>query len=510
MTIELLVVVTVLGSGVLILRAAGLDGWGLPPLGLLAGASLLTTIATLQASLGLPTAPAMTLALLALAAGAVWVWTWRGDPGVALPLLPSLGVVVALGPAVWLLREANLARVTPDSFNLIMSGTLMHRGRLGEVPPDFLEDWQVALGALHGAANAQGEFYLRSITPLIGVATVAALVWFVARALETTGHDPRAVRWTAWFAGALLLTNQRFLYNAFYLNRHVLIAALLLITAASAWGLIRGTVGPERLLVVLAAISLPGLALGRAETPLVAGMVLVPLLASSSVRRGIRIGLLALLGATMTLWYGPLVVRFAASDLPMSMPSVIMLVLGIVALIAAALIRYGWRALDPLPRWSVPAIEVLLWLGVVAAVTIDLHVLRESIVSTIQNVVFEEGGWGISLLVLAPMVLVVALVTRGSDRAQLRFPLTAFVPLALLLAYVRADGGLPYRVGRGDSLNRMLLHLVPLAIFYVATATTAIGRRSGPTSREHPVPGREPSWPGPNEPTARHPSRTEP
>jgi hypothetical protein len=474
--VELLVIITMLGSGVLALRAAGLRGWGLLPLGLLLGASVITVVATVQAALGLPSRPAVTLVIALVGPAAWWLWIRRSGSGADLPVTGSLLTLVALVPVVWLFRVANLARVTPDSFNLIMSGTLMHRGRLDEVPPDFLEDWQVALGAVHGAANAQGEFYLRSATPLLALAAVATLVWFVSRSLAPVGLQRRTIVLTSGLAGALLLSSQRFLYNAFYLNRHVLVAALLLVAAAAAWGLVRGTIASGRVLLTLVVMALPGLALGRAETPIVAGMVLVPLLASSRVDRRRRAGLLTLLGVTMCVWYGPLVVRFAASDLPMSSPSLVMLVLGVAAILLAVPIRRGWPPLDPLPRWTVVAIEVVLWLGVVTAAVIDLEVLRESLVSTVRNVVLEEGGWGVSLLLLAMMALLVAIATRGSDRAQLRFPLTAFIPFALLLTYVRAEGGLPYRVGRGDSFNRMLLHLVPLAIFYVATATTALDR----------------------------------
>jgi hypothetical protein len=477
--VELLVTITTLGSGVLALRAAGLRGWGLLPLGLLLGTSLVTTVATVQAALALPTSPAVTLTAALVGPAAWWSWVRRAEPEVDLPVVASLLTLAALVPLVWLFRIANLARVTPDSFNLIMSGTLMHRGRLDEVPPDFLEDWQVALGAVHAAANAQGEFYLRSATPLLALAAVATLIWFVSRSLAPVGLDRGTIALTAGLAGALLLSSQRFLYNAFYLNRHVLVAALLLVAAAAAWGLARGSIASDRVLLTLLAIALPGLALGRAETPIVAGMVLVPLLASSQIARQRRAGLLALLGTTMCVWYGPLVIRYAASDRPMSLTSLAMLVLGLGAALLAVPIHRGWPPLDPLPRWTVVAIEVVLWIGVVGAATIDLEVLRESLVSTVQNVVLDEGGWGVSLLMLAAMVVLVAVPTRGSDRAQLRFPLTAFIPFALLLTYVRAEGGLPYRVGRGDSFNRMLLHLVPLAIFYVATASTAVAWRRG-------------------------------
>jgi hypothetical protein len=479
MIVELLVALTTLGSGVLTLRAAGLRGWGVVPLGHLVGTSLLTLVATVQAALSLPTSTPITLSVTLVGAAVAWAVARRRGRGLDLSLRVAAAVGTALVPVVWVFRAADLARVTPDSFNLIMSGSLLHRDLLELAPPDFLEDWQVTSGAIHAAANAQGEFYLRSAGPLLALATLAALVWSVERALGSLDLDRRSVVGVAFLSGALLLTTQRFLYNAFYLNRHVLIAGLLLVACVAAWGLVRGTIAPAPTLFVLLATVLPGLALGRAETPLVAGLVLLPVLASGAVPRNWRAALLVVLGGVVVLWNLSLVVRYAASDLPMSTSAVAMALLGLLVLVTAVLVLRGWPPLDPLPRWGLFGAEATLWLGVLGGAVLDLEVLRESVSSTVSNVVHGAGGWGASLLVLGMLVLLTAAATHEGDRVQLRLPLTAFVPLALLLTYVRADGGLPYRVGLGDSFNRMLLHFVPLAIFYVATASTAVGRRRG-------------------------------
>ena len=52
--------------------------------------------------------------------------------------------------------------------------------------------------------------------------------------------------------------------------------------------------------------------------------------------------------------------------------------------------------------------------------------------------------------------------------------MTTFAPVALLLAYFRDEGA--YRVGQYDSLNRMFMQVVPLAVLYVVAVYSTTGR----------------------------------
>ena len=61
---------------------------------------------------------------------------------------------------------------------------------------------------------------------------------------------------------------------------------------------------------------------------------------------------------------------------------------------------------------------------------------------------------------------------------MLRFPLTTFVPFVFLMAYFREGS---YRVGLADSLNRMIMHVVPLAILLLLILVT-VGDRPEPTA----------------------------
>jgi len=122
--------------------------------------------------------------------------------------------------------------------------------------------------------------------------------------------------------------------------------------------------------------------------------------------------------------------------------------------------------------------------------------LVASVYHTGRNLIAGEGRWGLSLVLLGIMAFAALLLFRAPHQIFLRFPLTTFVPLALLLAYLRSG---PYRSGYADSLNRMWMHVVPLAVLYVLVAA-AHGRRTGPPADAPapPVANEDPRGPRPH------------
>ena len=78
-------------------------------------------------------------------------------------------------------------------------------------------------------------------------------------------------------------------------------------------------------------------------------------------------------------------------------------------------------------------------------------------------------------MVLGLLVFAALVLFPFRDQVHLRYPLTTFVPLALLLAYLREGG---YRTSQVDSLVRMVMQFVPLALLLViaAFALASVGR----------------------------------
>ena len=137
------------------------------------------------------------------------------------------------------------------------------------------------------------------------------------------------------------------------------------------------------------------------------------------------------------------------------------------------------------PVWAVPGLGFLA-VGAVLGLLVFLdHVHQvENAISIAHNIL--AGGWGSTWLVL--LVPIVAAAGLSRARAPLWYLLLTLLISVLVLGALR----IPYRLGWGDSANRMLLHYFPLAILVGCTSfhTLMARRAAGDCEPSHP---KEPS-----------------
>lgn len=468
MIAELVSVLAVLGGGSLLVRAAGLTGWSVPAFGLVAGVCTQLAVGLVQVVTPLPTSPVLTLALTAALPALWWSVRWWRGHDVGLPVRWTALVLAAAAGAVLLLRAANLVKWLTDSLRYLMAGSLLADGTYpsGMSTHDLIARL-IGVPLLHAPAQLSGEQYLRAITPLLAVATVAIVVWLFWQGMRDR-IDRTQLAVFAVLGGLLLVTGNRFVYNAFYLNGHLLLAVLLLVVAGAGWLLVTGPDRPAAAaLRVLQLLALPAMAVTRPEGSLMAAVALLPMLLSTRVPVRHRAATLATLGVSTMIWQGFVlwVHRERAEAVPAEVAGMLALGVLLVAL-AAGLLRWQSRSDRLLGRpdrllWIA---EAGLWLALAGFALRDPAILVDSVDATIQNVVFGEGKWGSTLVTLGLLVVGAVAFLRAPGSASLRFPVTTFLPLAFLLAYLRDAA---YRVGYGDSLSRMFMHVVPLAVLFV-------------------------------------------
>lgn len=468
MIAESLVILAVLLGGSLTVRVLRFRGWPVPAIGYAVGVALLAIITALAAIASVSVPPWVPVALTVLGPTALWLWLVVRGADVQVSILAAAGVAsVAIG-SVAAFRAGNLVNLTPDSYRYLSTGGLLANGRLEEASPFLLESRLLTVPAMHAPAALSGELYLRSVTPLLAVSCVLILVWIARIGLRAHpgGPSPLVVAVTA---GALLLTTNRFVFHAFYLNGHMAMATWLLLLGGVSWLALRERANlTTTQLVSLQVLIIPAVVLTRPEAGLMVGLLLLPLIVVDRVAVPLRwVGMFAL-GASMIVWQGFLAVNYRGSEgaAPTSVDGLFVAGVGAV-LLAVVITRTGVRWI---PRRVLGLTEGTLWLAVIIMVLLDPATLSASARATIINLVGGDGGWGSSLIVLAILAIVLLAITDVPERVVLRFPLTTFVPLAVLLAYLRGNA---YRVGGGDSLNRMLIHLVPLTILFVVAAFEA-------------------------------------
>jgi hypothetical protein len=489
MIVELLSVGALLAGGCATLRAGGLRGWAVLPLGFLAGICLFLAVGLVQVITPLPTTPVLTLAVTAGAPVGWWLTRLRRGADVAVPVGPALLVVASLAAAVALLRAANLVKWHTDSLRYLMAGKLLADGTYPTAMSTHdLIKRLIGVPLLHAPAHLGGEYYLPSVTALLAAATVAALVWFFREGMHGVLAAPHLA--TLTLLGVLLLvTGNRFVFSAFYVNGHLLTGALVMCVAGCGW-LLAGTGrygadgadGGARALRWLQLLAVPALVVTRPEGPVFAGLALLPTLLSATIATRHRRAALAVLGAAVVGWNGFMVWLHneRGAEMPPSVGGMVLAGLLLFALIPILTTRPATAALRHRTRMLWLA-EAGLWLALAAFTVRRPDILRDSVDATIQNVVRGSGKWGLSLVALAVLVLGAVLLARSPALTYLRFPVTTFLPVGFLLAYLREEGA--YRVGYGDSLSRMFMQVVPVAVLYVlAAAAVHTARGSAPGS----------------------------
>jgi hypothetical protein len=469
MSIEIITIIAMLVGGSALIRVVGVRGWALPFLGFITGLCTFIIFGMFQAITPLTSNPILTIALTAIVPLLIWGVCVRLGKDVGISLRASIIVVIAFVLAVLLVRESNLVNWHTDSFRYIMTSSLIAGDNYDSVSVNLVTKRMLSVPLIHSPAHLVGEYYLRSVTPLLALSTLGTVAWMLWAGMKRKLNKKTLTVFV--IAGLLLLaTTNRFVFHAFYINGHLLFGVLVLILAGSSWLLAMNKDVPRKALLTLMAIAIPALVVTRAEASLVAGLALLPLLLSNLVTFRHKAILLGVLGASMVVWQSFSTLIYIREGVDVHVYTYGLLIAGIGVLMAIPLLR--WKQLTKHSEQLLWLTEGTLWLTVLLLNLKQPDLLLQSFKSIIQNVLLGSGSWGASFVLLSVLFMGVLLFARMPHQVYLRFAVTTFVPLALLLVLLQEGS---YRAGNGDSLNRMWIQVIPLAVVYI-TAAMAIGQ----------------------------------
>lgn len=466
--LEFLILATYLIPGSLVLYSAGFRGPALPALGFVTGTALFVVLSTASGIAGVSTHPGWTIAMTWCVALAGLVTSKPPRPAwrdVWCLLGFSVGALVLL---TWATR-AHLYTYHLDSFRYMLAAKAVASDHYDWLSANLLTKRMAAYPVLIAPAAMIGEDYLRGFAPTLALA-VAWIVGWLSTAIVRCGSTlSRTLGWAlTGTALALLLSTNRFLWNATYINGHLLCAAYLLTLAGSSWARAAVPQFPSRAALVLQSLSAVGLVLVRAEGALLALVALVPVVCSSaSTPAERRVPLFALGFATFT-WYTYVVVAAGVTG-----SSVGLAVLGALLMLLASCVTSP--RLAPVVQHGVVFVELGLWLCLCAASLWKPRLASATIEASFENIIVGRAGWGSAASFLCLTVAALVALSRSPQRAFLRLPVTTFIPLSLLLAFLR---GAPYRVAFADSFARSFIHIVPLAVVLLTTGFVAEWRRT--------------------------------
>jgi hypothetical protein len=462
---------SMLVGGAFLLWTLGARGWGVGVWSLAVGSFLTMVVGYLQVVTPLPGNPALTMALVGFVPVAGWFVTRRRGAVTPIPLVGSVVALAALSATVLTHYFLRTFAFHVDSMEYLGIGQLLVDNTYSEVViPDQIDKRILAVPLLHAPAHLTGSFHMAGITPALAIATIGIVAWLVHAAARPTWGDRGA--WSLAGLGVLVLvTMNRFDFHAIYLNGHLYTGLAVLATAGASWLLVTKSTALGRAPVVVAALGCFALVLSRTEGPFLALAAIAPVVAARDLSRGTRVALLAAAGTSITAWYAFATALRASRGYELG-PSAPMAAVGVMLVGGAVIV-----ALGRLPR-LVSLAPAIFGVGIVGVVLgwalLDPTILGDSLFALYHNAYGWFGSWGVSFGLLTGLVVAALLGLRGSTLAPLRAPVTMFLPIAMLLAYAR---GSAYRVAAADSLNRMLIEVVPLAVAFVLVAL-AVSRRT--------------------------------
>lgn len=426
--------------------------------------------------------PSASLAWLGATAlpGAI-VATRRKGAATAIRSLPWAAGLAAVTFVASLGAQAlDATNITVDSVRYLLIGDALARvGGVDAVSRGELLTRGVVVPLMHAPSGLVGRQHLASLTPLLGLTGIATLLVLLSQTLSGFS-TPR--RWRGWLLASLvilILGSNRAVYHAFYVNAHMLFAVGLILLVFGYW--MAASTGSVQWVLP----SLPGVALLvaiRPEGALVLAPFLIVAMAYPELPAKAR-WLPAIPFALAAVgWFGLIVAQTRQTAWSLAEPEVGLVAVGIVVGVLAVLVAI-WPNIWVIRVAPYAAVvgPLAALLGLAARDTTVPSIARRTFVATASNLA-SEGHWAFTWWVLPLAAVAAWAVLRFPHQRLWTAPLAAFTAIFFLLPFLREGG---YRIGTGDSGNRILMHILPVVLGYVILAA-GWGAARGATVKSEP------------------------
>lgn len=364
----------------------------------------------------------------------------------------------------YICNRFSLVKYHFDSLRYLIVGALLAGDNLDTLSKNLLEKRLSSISVINSPSLLFGGLYIKALLPTLSVNALLILYWMSYRGIRSV-YNRNIAHIIAISSVLLIISINRYVWSAFYINDHLLEALYILVLVGVGWLCAIGALSTI-LAVTLQTIAIIGVVLSRPEGFIMAGLALMPVLLSDTVPKSNRIVLCWVWAAAIFVQQSALLLGYASMGHPASEESATIILVFSFAIVALSpalrlglITRHSHRILF--------FAQSALWLVLAGLAVSDWSILEISLRATFENVVGGAGRWGPSLAVLAVLVTITLCLPDNFKRNMMSFPVISFIPTVFILAYLRDN---PYRVGITDSLNRMIIHIVPLSVLLVASA----------------------------------------
>jgi hypothetical protein len=357
----------------------------------------------------------------------------------------------------------NLAAVSQDSLMQIMIGREIAFDGFSPDVINYLSLTGPFILVLHSASVLIGSEYLYTLLPMFSLSFFMVFIFVTYRSLRQNLSSKFFALTFALLATLILFTSDLFLFQTFYIHDNLPTAAYLFVAVGVCWLAAREE---NNAWLVFAVPALISFSLLRTETVIFA--VFIFFMVTSQFRlsgRTRRLFILPFVGI-MLGWYIIFFFNFLRDSFMLN-PSRIIVLMALLVCLGIYAFILGYRRLEQFVHTNLLYVvgggALLLVAGLLI---INPRNVITGLVATVQNMLVY-GQWGV-IWYMVLVGLVLAFTQRGiKNEGFFVLILVVYFVFVIALGWLRTNINV-YHLGRFDSGNRMLTHILPLAIYYLA------------------------------------------
>ncbi len=371
----------------------------------------------------------------------------------------------------WLFSSVNFSILSYDSYRMIEIGLdIGWDGGLSRSTTSKLAAWGVFIPSIQAIGALFGIDYLYGFQPLLVLSFAATWFYFLWLEYDQKGCHIFKISYVGLATLSFFSTYFVF-FQAGYIHNSMIAAAYLFLLVSSSKLEIEGKISATTVYFVALCFSLC-----RAEGPIAVLLVFAVWQAHKKIVPRDVVFYFLIFALPVTAWYSYLIIDMGKSG-DILTPDRVFIILSILFLYGLGILvtLYSEKCCTVF-KWLGRHIISLLMLSLAIIITFKFENTIESISATYQNMT-ETGRWGYFWYCTAAAIALSVFKFK-------RQPLNLFllVGLASLLFIIDISfTRIPYRLGFGDSGNRMLTHVAPLLWFY---ATAVLVSRTSEEKKE--------------------------
>jgi hypothetical protein len=248
-------------------------------------------------------------------------------------------------------------------------------------------------------------------------------------------------------------------YQFFYIHNSLISAGYLFMAVASFWLAAREQ---NDCWMIPGVVALLGFSLTRNEAPIFSLIFLILVISADRTPHQTRLRTILPYLSLVTLWYTYLLARMGAGTKILNPQKTLVIIAALVAYGALVLIS----KLEWVQRFLLPYLPQVMFGGLVLMLAVMIIIkpehMKNSVMVTIKNL-FESGGWGITWMLFGFLLVISFAGPRVPGEQLFFYGICSFLLLLMGIVFFRN----PFRIGWGDSGNRMLTHILPIVVLYV-------------------------------------------